>query len=269
MSGKTKSYRDRFTWLLLFVGFSGIVGWLGTTWLLLSNWTNSGQWATWGSTIKLIGFHSLISSFFLILAVLALPWGIRLLRRSERKTSIVVRSLIPALVLSPLCAAMGIGTILCSPYVFAVVRAGVSGPVIVQSAYSPDGKFEAYVEEGPSIDPPNQSLFIQRRDGIHFIQIADLPEDIDSIREIHWSPYSDIVVFHTRYSLTAVSVPGYQTVRIPLGGEWTWTKPTKRSTFSAGAPHFHVAAIEFPRKGAFSYLLEGSAKWRTIEMDVL
>ena len=114
---------------------------------------------------------------------------------------------------------------------------------IVQSVLSPDGNYEAYVEEGPSIDPPNQSLYIQRSDGIHFLLIAKLPEDIDSIKEILWSPNSEIVVFHTRHSLTAVRLPDFQTVRIHIGKEWRRTKADKMSTFSSGEPHASVSPV--------------------------
>ena len=50
--------------------------------------------------------------------------------------------------------------------------------------------FEAYVVESPSIDPPNQSLYIQRSDNVHFVRVEKLPEDIDRILEIHRQVYN-------------------------------------------------------------------------------
>ncbi len=155
--------------------------------------------------------------------------------------------------------------ILVYPYIIAIIN----GPNIVQSVTSPDGNFEAYVEDQPSIDPPNQSLYVQRSDMIHYMYIAHLAEDVDAIQKIHWSPYSDVVVFHTMFYLIAVRVPGYQTVKIYLGREWTRTKPSRRSTFTSGGPSLRVAAIEFPRPGTFSYRLKGSDEFHTIEMDSL
>ena len=99
------------------------------------------------------------------------------------------------------------------------------------------------------------------------MRVAKLAEDIDAIKEIHWSPQSDIVVFQTRCNLIAVRVPGYQTVRIPLGGERIRTKASKRSTFSSAGPRVAVADIQFPQAGSFGYRLEGADTVKTIQMD--
>ena len=73
----------------------------------------------------------------------------------------------------------------------------MNGPKTVLSVRSPDGQYEAYVEDWPSIDGPNQSLFVEREDKLRFLRIAKLPEDVDSIKEILWSPDSQMVVFHS------------------------------------------------------------------------
>jgi hypothetical protein len=99
--------------------------------------------------------------------------------------------------------------------------------------------------------------------------IAHLAEDVDAIRRIHWSPYSDVVVFETMVYLIAVRVPGYQIVKIYLGREWRPTEPSIRSTFTSGGPSLSVAVIEFPESGAFSYRLKGSDEFTTIQMDSL
>jgi hypothetical protein len=143
------------------------------------------------------------------------------------------------------------------------IKAAFAGPSVVQSVFSPDGRFEAYVIEAPSIDPPNQSLFV-RCDKVHSKRIAKLPEDVDSIQKIHWSPHSDVVVFQTLFSLIAAHVPDYKIVEIPLGGEWHWRK---NGTFWVDYNDAkRIAAIEFPEQGAFSYRLEGSDESRVIEM---
>jgi hypothetical protein len=149
------------------------------------------------------------------------------------------------------------------------IIAFVRGHNIVQSETSPDGDFEAYVEDHPSPDGPNQYLLVQRSDVIHFLIIAHLAEDIDSIQEIHWSPYSDVVLFQTRVYLIATRVPGYHTVKIYLGSEWRRKKPSKQSSFTAGGIKYRVAEVGFPEPGAFSYRFEGSDQFHTIQMDSL
>jgi len=267
MKDRSDLQRARLTTLLLFVGFSGLTGWLGTTWWAVDNINFRGT-DLWRA-VKIAGNCSLWSSFFLMFAVVGLAWGFRLLRRSERKRRLVLRSLIPALVLSPVYVVIGMTVIMLAPFAYGCVNAAITGPNIVQSAPSPDGDFEAYVEEGPSIDPPNQSLWVQRSDDIRFMLIAALPEDVDAVDEIHWSPHSDIVVFRTWHSLIAASVPDYNIVRIRLGPEWRRHSPGKRSTFTSNGPRLEVAAIEFPGPGAFSYRVAGSEESRTIDMSLL
>lgn len=206
---------------------------------------------------------------FVALAAVGLPCGFSRLGKRERKTKPVVMAAVASIILSPVCVPVGFAIGFTMHLAPSHVKDFFTGPNIVQSVMSPDRNFEAYVVERPSIDPPNQSLSIQRSDNIHFVRVAKLAEDIDSIREIHWSPQSDIVVFHTRCNLIAVRVPGYQTVKIPLGGEWIRTKASKRSTFSGAGPRVTVAEIEFPEPGSFSYRLEGVDAAKTIRMDAL
>jgi hypothetical protein len=233
------------TVLLLFVGFCGAIGLLVTA---------------------ILGIPVSFAFVFLAAAVIGLAWGLSRLGKQERRVRPVVMSLVAAVVLLPLYVPIGIGVGFLVPVLPGYVRTFVSGPDVIQSVVSPDGNFEAYVVERPSIDPPNQALYIQRRDNIHFVSIAKLAEDIDSIIKIHWSPESDTVVFHTRCHLFAVRVPGYERVAIPLGGEWIRTKPSKRSTFSGAGPRVAVADIQFPQPGSFSYRLEGVDTFKTIAM---
>ncbi len=126
----------------------------------------------------------------------------------------------------------------------------------VMSVASPDGRYIAYVEGSPSIDPPNQRLLVQRSDKSKFMCIAKLAEDVDSIQTIEWSPDSEFVLFRSRDYLTATRVSDWKTVRIYLGQEWVRSKPTEFSTFAAPSPR-EVQQVEFSGKGAFTYRLKG------------
>ena len=231
--------------LLLFAGFSGLVGLL---------------------TAAIIGIPLPFTLVFIALAAVGLPCGFSRLGKKERKVRPVVIAAVASILLAPVYVPVGIAIGFFTPLIPSHVKDFFTGPDVVQSVTSPDQNFEAYVVERPSIDPPNQSLFIQRSDNIHFLRVAKLAEDIDAIKKIHWSPQSDIVVFHTRCNLIAVRVPGYQTVRIPLGEEWIRTKASKRSTFTGAGPRFAVADIQFIQAGSFSYRLEGTATAKTVQM---
>ena len=266
MGVRNLSRNEHFVTLLLFAGISGIAGWVATTWWLLANGTNSGHWATWFVTFRTIGLFSLWSSFFLIFAAVGLPWGGTLLRRSECKKRIMARAAIPAFLLSPVYAVIGFIAILLGPYLYAWGNVILNGPNVVQSAVSPNGEYEAYVEDAPSIDGPNQSLFIERSDGIHFLHIADLAEDVDSIDTIHWSPQSDIVVFKTHRNLFAVCLPSYKTVQIYLGQEWRRTAKHRHSTFTSGGVRLHVKDVAFPEPGIVSYNIKGASETQRLDL---
>jgi hypothetical protein len=125
------------------------------------------------------------------------------------------------------------------------------------------------VEDQPSIDPPNQALLVERKDQRHFMSIADLAEDVDSIQKVLWSPDSRIVVFHSCDYLTATRVSDWQTIRIFLGKEWTRSQPSRRSTFSSGGQGLVVDAIEFPTPDSFSYRLQGQQQPHTVQFGEL
>ncbi|MHC4558501.1 MAG: ETRAMP family protein, partial [Planctomycetota bacterium] len=157
--------RDYSVKLLLFFGFCGIIGLL---------------------TTAIIGIPLPFAFVFVVFAGVGLPCGLIRLTKKERKIKPIVISLIASILLLPVYIPIGIGIGFLAPLLPSYVKIFFTGPNVVQSVMSPDGNFEAYVVEAPSIDPPNQSLLIQRSDNIHFLSIADLAEDIDSIREIHW-----------------------------------------------------------------------------------
>lgn len=149
-----------------------------------------------------------------------------------------------------------------SPYgtmTFSMAQWMMGQTAAVMSVPSPDGQYIAYVEEAPSIDPPNQTLLVQRADKSKFMSIAKLTEDVDRIVEIKWSPDNELVVFRSSYYLTATRVSDWKTVRIYLGQEWMRSKPTEFSTFSTPSPR-EVQQMEFSGKGAFTYRLQGESE---------
>jgi hypothetical protein len=48
--------------------------------------------------------------------------------------------------------------------------------------------------------------------------IDHLAEDVDAIRRVHWSPYSDVVVFETGVYLIAARVPDTKRSEYISGG---------------------------------------------------
>lgn len=271
MSNVNDSGQRKLTWLLLFIGFSGITGWLGTTgWLIDS--TNF-QGTDFRQVIKIVGYRSLWTSFFLLFAVIGLPWGLRRLKLTERKRGLLGWSVIPPVVLTPVLAIGGIVVIILAPFCAAHVRAVLTGPDIEQSVISPDGKYEAIVVNKPSFDPPNQHLYVwqvsigSKKQSVYWKKIAQLPEDVDRIEKIHWSPYSDVVVFQSYFSLIAVGLPDYGMVKIPLGGREQWRD---NGTFWVDYDNvIHIEAIDFPEPGAFSYQVEGSEESRVVQISPL
>jgi len=158
---------------------------------------------------------------------------------------------------------LSIALLACAGY----LKAFANGPDVVASVESPDGNYTAYVVEQPSIDPPNQSLYVERQDKVHFMRIAELAEDVDSIRQIMWSPDSRVVVFHSRDYLTVTRVSDWLTVRASLGREWTRSKPDRVATFSSGGGDKMVATVEFPETDCVAYQLEGDERTYTVRLD--
>ena len=263
-SGRT-GHSEWRTMAFLFIGFCGIIGWVGTTCWMLQGWTNSGHWASPAMALRTIAGFSLSTSFFLVLALIGVGWGLKLLRASEHRRKFVVRSLVPAVVLSPAYIVLGMAVILSVPWWGGWVRAAFVGHRIVQSQWSPDGMLEAYVVDRPSFDPPNHHLYIRSKNVRYAEKIAELLEDVDKIQKIHWSPDSDIVVFETWFNLVAVHVSDYKMVKIPLGGEKHWRE---NGTFWVDYDNVrHPDVIEFPARGEFSYHFEGSNLLKTVAME--
>lgn len=86
-------------------------------------------------------------------------------------------------------------------------------PQKVLSMSSPNGSYEAYVIENPSFDPPNQSLFISKIGGNEFRFVSELPEDIEMISNIYWSPCSRFVAFATNWHLLVTNIESFYTMK--------------------------------------------------------
>lgn len=145
-----------------------------------------------------------------------------------------------------------------------VLRYLAKGPNIIQTVSSPDLQYAAYVDEKPSLDPPNQELYIERSDKSHFLGIAKLTGDVDSIIETLWSPDSQIVVFHSKCYLTAVRISDWKIIRIYLGKEWKRHEPQHGSPFSGAGPIKKVSLIDFPESNCFTYRFEDDATLYTV-----
>lgn len=68
-------------------------------------------------------------------------------------------------------------------------------PRIAVEETSPDGAHVAQVRNGPSIDPPNQSLWLADRDGAGATKLRQLSEDQDWCNQIVWSADGSTVAF--------------------------------------------------------------------------
>ncbi len=141
------------------------------------------------------------------------------------------------------------------------------GPKIVAEVPSPDGQYVAYVPDRPSLDGPNQSLLIERADKTRFLGIAKLTGDVDSIKEILWSPDSSFVVYHSHCYLTATRVSDWQTHRVYLGDQWRRAEPKRQTTFCGAMPNRFVEAIDFPEPGTYTYRIKDDDQLYTVTMD--
>jgi len=108
---------------------------------------------------------------------------------------------------------------------------------------SPDGTFIACVIESPSMDPPNQSLFIERKGSQNFRLVEELPEDIEFVEKIFWSPDGKIAVFATNWNLVIAGTESLNVTKISLNNDW-WTK-NKNGTFSTSGENIKIQTLDF------------------------
>ena len=184
------------------------------------------------------------------------------MNKLDRKGRIII--FLPTVVLL-----LFVGFVVLLLFASGTIDAMINGPSVIMEVESPDGQYMAYIIERPSLDPPNQSLMIERSDKSRFLRIAKLVDDVDSIREILWSPDSSIVVFHSRLYLTIARVSDWSMVRVYLGDEWRRREPIRRTTFSGAMPTHEVQTIEFPEPGQVAYRLKGQQDLKIVRMDIL
>lgn len=246
----------KFTWGLLFIGFCCLFGWLAMNFILLTQYTN---WRHFADPAAIAGtlFMSLIcSSFYAIIAAAALTWGGKRYKRIQEKKHLIKASFIPAAVLTPVLGIAGVAVMLVTPFVFATVREFIAGPNIVQVADSPDGRYQAYVIDRPSLDGPNHHLFVKDIAADQSEFVTNLPEDVDFNKEIHWSPFNDIVAFQTHFKLIVYSYEDGTSEEVTLGGERHWRE---NGTFWVDYNDvLKLGNLQFPEPGTLTYQLEGN-----------
>lgn len=247
-------HKRKLTWLLLFIGFCCLFGWLATNFILLTQFTNSRHFASVGATLQTLLGNFIFTAFFIVIGLPVFIAGYRRLKRTEYQKSLVIKSLTPAAFLGPVLGAAGILVIMMTPFVFATARTILFGHKVVQSADSPDGRYQAYVVDVPCIDGPNHHLNVKEIATGKTAFVAQLPEDVDFNQQILWSPHSDIVVFRSNFKLTAYSPVTEQTQEVKLGGDYHWRK---NGTFWVDYKNVKKASdMQFPEAGVFSCRLD-------------
>jgi hypothetical protein len=118
-------------------------------------------------------------------------------------------------------------------------------PEIKLSVNSPDGNYSAYVEEAPSVDPPNQSLYIAKNGAKEFRLVDDLPEDIDMIKDIGWSPDSRTVVFATSWYLIITNVDNFNIMKVSLNDDWWKWHKEAGGTFISSNETVEIEKLRF------------------------
>lgn len=124
-------------------------------------------------------------------------------------------------------------------------------PQTIMSVPSPDGLLTAYVTESPSFDPPNQSLFISVNGTDRFRLISGLPEDVEFIEKIAWSPDCSSVAFATNRNLLVVHVNDFLTTIYSRDGKW-WTRHHD-GTFSTSGNDAGVSQLLFTSPDTLVY----------------
>ncbi len=251
----------RAGWLLFF-GFCCAFGWLGTNYILLTHFTNSRHFADLGAIAGTLLMSLMSSAFYAIIAIALLIPGLRRLKGVSDKKNLVLKCLIPAACLTPFLAIGGIAAIMMTPFVVSHARMAIFGPNVVQSQFSPDDRYEAYVVDMPSIDGPNHHLYVKTAGLEEPAFVTKLPEDVDYNQEILWSPYNDLVVFKTHFKLIAYAPATGDTQEIKLGGDYHWRK---NGTFWVDYNDvLKPINFDFPEPGKFACHFEGKDGQQTL-----
>ncbi|MRS02380.1 hypothetical protein EG832_04010, partial [bacterium] len=127
-----------------------------------------------------------------------------------------------------------------------------STPDTVLSLNSPQGLYEAYVVENPSIDPPNQSLLISKTGTGEFRLVSRLPEDIESAQKIYWTDDGNKAVFITNWHLIITDVHNFSTWKISLNPDW-WKWNQEGKTFSSSRTSVVLEEFELFGSDSLTY----------------
>lgn len=256
------SKKRRLTWCLLFIGFCCLFGWLATNFILLAHSTNARHFADFGAALGTLLMALVCTSFFVVIGVPVLVSARRRLMHTEHKKGLIIKSLVPAAFMTPLLGIAGMLVIIITPFVFATGRTILFGHKVVQTADSPDGRYQAYVIDAPSIDGPNHHLNVRELTTGKTAFVANLPEDVDFNQDILWSPNSDSVVFRTHFKLITYCPATDETQAIVLGGEYHWRE---NGTFWVDYKNIKKASdLQFPEPGVFSCRVNESEQPTTL-----
>lgn len=122
-------------------------------------------------------------------------------------------------------------------------------PRVALSVESPDGRFVAFVRNHPELDPPNQSIWLERVGGGAEL-IERLGPDQDWCDEVVWSEDSTRVAFvitHARLRVVEAASGG------TLFDDWVLESPLRYT------PDFRIRDLELTRAG--------TARFRTCTHD--
>lgn len=127
-----------------------------------------------------------------------------------------------------------------------------SKPEKIMSETSPQGSYEAYVVENPSVDPPNQGLLILKSGTGEFRLVERLPEDIESAQKICWTDDGSKAVFITNWHLIITDVRNFNTRKISLNPDW-WKWHQGKKTFSSSSTSVVLEEFELFGSDSLTY----------------
>lgn len=192
---------------------------------------------------------TLAISTLTLLAVAAVSYRIGRSKTEENRFRVVVWSIT-------------LGVILLVPITLSAVSAMVRQST-VESAVSPDGRYEAYVRDEPAIDGPNHSIYLRHVDHPDFAIIEDLPADVDALEELRWSPDSDLVLFRTRHWLIVTRPNDFKTVKVPLSRGIR--RPDGAINFSYAG--MKLSEVDFAGPSIVRYRFAGSDEFHELRVD--
>lgn len=256
--------KRKLTWLLLFVGFCCVFGWIGMSFTTLMNLNNS-YFATIQVTLQTVLDCLIYNIFYIAIGVIAFSWGIKRIKRTENKKGLIAGSIIPAAVLTPVSTVCGFLVMLLVPVFCAQVMTIFTGPNIVQSVDSQNGVYQAYVIDKPSIDGPNHHLYVRNIASEESTFVTNLPEDVDYNQKILWSPHNDLVVFCTCFKLIIYCPEKNHCQEVKLGGDEHWRD---NGTFWVDYDDvLNPYNLQFPESGVFSYQIKGDENVHIVDMN--